>query len=134
MKKKELEQYTKDKTELHNTFEKITQIEEEIRQWTWEYEVLLQQYDYLTHERDDVYKRFQDSILEVQQKVGLKNLILEKKLETEESLYSEVRSLYDKVILLIFYWNHINLFTFLINQGSAGARRPPVSLMDINLL
>ena len=82
MKKKELEQYTKDKTELHDTFERITQIEEEIRQWTWEYEVLLQQYDYLTHERDDVYKRFQDSILEVQQKIGLKNLILEKKLET----------------------------------------------------
>ena len=82
VKKKELEQYMKDKAELHLTFEKITQVEEEIRQWTWEYEVLLQQYDYLTRERDGVYTRFQDSILEVQQKVGLKNLILEKKLET----------------------------------------------------
>ena len=82
LKKKEYDQYMKDKEELHNTFDRITQVEEEIRRWTWEYEVLLQQYDYLTRERDGVYKRFQDSILEVQQKVGLKNLILEKQLET----------------------------------------------------
>ena len=82
LKSKELAQYLKDKKELHDTFERITVVEEEIRQWTWEYEVLLQQYDYLTRERDDVYTRFQDSILEVQQKVGLKKLMLEKKLET----------------------------------------------------
>lgn len=94
-KKKELEQYLKDKEELHTTFKKITDIEEEIRNWIWEFEVLLQQHDYIGKERDDIYTRFQDSILEVQQKVGLKNLILEKKLETiQETLEAKDVQLY----------------------------------------
>jgi hypothetical protein len=81
-KKKELEMYKKDKAELHQTRLKILELEEEIRSWTWEYEVLLQQHNYVAKERDEVFNKFQDSILEVQQKTGLKNLILEKKLET----------------------------------------------------
>lgn len=81
-KKKELEMYKKDKAELHQTRLKILELEEEIRSWTWEYEVLLQQHNYVVKERDEVFNKFQDSILEVQQKTGLKNLILEKKLET----------------------------------------------------
>jgi len=81
-KTEELEQYNADKKELHNVHKKILELEEEIRKWTWEYEVLLQQSEFIKKERDEVYSKFQDAILEVQQKTGLKNLILEKKLET----------------------------------------------------
>ena len=79
---KKEEEYRRDKAELHAVFEKITKTEEEIRQWTWETEVLAQKLDYVIKERDAVYEKFTNSIAEVQQKVGLKNLILEKKLET----------------------------------------------------
>jgi hypothetical protein len=57
-------------------------LEADIRNCEWEYEVLLQQYNYLVKERNDVYEKYQDSIFEIQQKSGLKNIILEKKLET----------------------------------------------------
>ena len=33
------------------------------------------------HERDDLYSKFENAIFEVQQKSGLKNLVLERKLE-----------------------------------------------------
>jgi growth arrest-specific protein 8 len=53
----------------------------------WQYEVKKQQFMYLTKEKDNLFKRFNDAIYEVHQKSGLKNLILEKKLETlEEAL------------------------------------------------
>jgi hypothetical protein len=42
-------------------------------------------------ERDDLYNKFVSSIYEVQQKSGLKNMLLEKKLETlSEALESKV--------------------------------------------
>jgi hypothetical protein len=53
----------------------------------WQCEVKKQQFMYLTKEKDNLFKRFNDAIYEVHQKSGLKNLILEKKLETlEEAL------------------------------------------------
>lgn len=50
-------------------------------------EVLHQQLEKVTEERDTLYSKFQGAIYEVQQKSGLKNLLLEKKLDAiEESL------------------------------------------------
>lgn len=93
--KEELVQYKKDKKELHRVFEKITKTEEENRLWTWETEVLTQQLDYVIKDRDEIYEKFTGSIFEVQQKVGLKNLILEKKLETiQETLEAKEVQLY----------------------------------------
>jgi hypothetical protein len=72
----------KERSNLHNTKDRIEGMEGEIRNSEWEYEVLLQQYNYLVQERNDVYEKYQDTIFEIQQKSGLKNIILEKKLET----------------------------------------------------
>lgn len=92
----ELKQYREDKEELHSVFNNIKDTEENIRKWTWQTEVLTQQMDYVTKERDDVYNRFTDSVVDVQQKVGLKNLILEKKLETiRETLEAKEVQLYE---------------------------------------
>merc|ERR550514_2488887 len=47
-------------------------------------EVLHQQLEKVTEERDTLYSKFQGAIYEVQQKSGLKNLLLEKKIDTVE--------------------------------------------------
>ena len=47
----------------------------------------LQQFQYLKQERDRLFEKFNQVVYEIHQKAGLRNLILEKKLETiEESL------------------------------------------------
>jgi growth arrest-specific protein 8 len=52
------------------------------RENEWEYEVRLQQYNYLEKERQGVFDEFHRLVYEMHQKAGLRNLILEKKLET----------------------------------------------------
>ena len=53
----------------------------------WEYEVKLQQFQYLEREKKDLFDEFHRLVYELHQKTGLRNLILEKKLETiNESL------------------------------------------------
>jgi len=53
----------------------------------WEYEVKLQQIGYLDKDKKELFDAFNYHIYEIHQKTGLKNLILEKQLETiEESI------------------------------------------------
>merc|ERR1712227_684920 len=53
----------------------------------FQHEVLQQQLATVTRERDELYNKFQHAIHDVQQKSGLKNLILEKKIDSiEEAL------------------------------------------------
>ena len=52
-----------------------------------EYEVKLQQYQYLEAEKKQLFEEFHKIVYELHQKTGLRNLVLEKKLETiQESL------------------------------------------------
>ena len=48
----------------------------------WEYEVKNQQYEYIAREKGQLFDGFHKLVYELHQKTGLKNLILEKKLET----------------------------------------------------
>jgi hypothetical protein len=48
----------------------------------WQFEVRLQQYQYLEREREELFHEFKQTVYELQQKTGLRNLVLEKKLET----------------------------------------------------
>ena len=53
----------------------------------WQYEVRLQQFQYLEREKAELFDQFQQTVYEIHQKTGIRNLILEKKLETiQESL------------------------------------------------
>ncbi|CAF1389030.1 unnamed protein product [Adineta steineri] len=67
--------YEKTKSQLKNT-------EADFKNSQWEYEVLLQRFEIIQKERDDLYNKFIKAINEVQQKSSLKNLLLEKKLST----------------------------------------------------
>lgn len=53
----------------------------------WQYEVRLQQFEYLKSEKQHLFDEFHRLVYEIHQKTGVRNLILEKKYETiQESL------------------------------------------------
>lgn len=73
--------------ELQECQEKIKEIVGGLGDMEWEYEVKLQQFQYLEREKKDLFDEFHRLVYELHQKTGLRNLILEKKLETiNESL------------------------------------------------
>jgi len=86
-----------DKKKLAAVKEKIKQSETLLHRMAFQHEVLQQQLTTVSSEREDLYTKFQHAIYDVQQKSGLKNLILEKKidaveeaLETSEAQVSEL--------------------------------------------
>eukprot|EP00416_Gambierdiscus_australes_P039960 CAMPEP_0171103368 /NCGR_PEP_ID=MMETSP0766_2-20121228/58878_1 /TAXON_ID=439317 /ORGANISM="Gambierdiscus australes, Strain CAWD 149" /LENGTH=459 /DNA_ID=CAMNT_0011563787 /DNA_START=89 /DNA_END=1464 /DNA_ORIENTATION=- len=96
-KEQELEAYEEDKKKLATVKEKIKQAETQLHRMEFQHEVLQQQLSTVSKERDRLYEKFQHAIYDVQQKSGLKNLILEKKidaveeaLETTEAQVSEL--------------------------------------------
>merc|ERR1719161_3479669 len=83
----ELQQYEQDKKKLASVKDKIRQSETMLHRMEFQHEVLQQQLSRVTKERDELYTKFQHAIYDVQQKSGLKNLILEKKIDSiEEAL------------------------------------------------
>merc|ERR1712003_199487 len=94
---RELQAYEEDKKKLASVKEKIKQSETLLHRMEFQHEVLQQQLTNVSGEREDLYTKFQHAIYDVQQKSGLKNLILEKKidaveeaLETSEAQVSEL--------------------------------------------
>lgn len=94
---RELVEYEEDKKKLAAVKEKIKQSETLLHRMEFQHEVLQQQLTTISKERDQLYGNFQQAIYDVQQKSGLKNLILEKKidaveeaLETTEAQVSEL--------------------------------------------
>ncbi|XP_059849039.1 dynein regulatory complex subunit 4 [Hypanus sabinus] len=75
-----LANYEKDKGFLTLARAKLKMMDKEMKQFRWEYEVLEQRFCKVQEERDQLYKKFEKAIQEVQQKTGLKNIILEQKL------------------------------------------------------
>eukprot|EP00047_Mylnosiga_fluctuans_P004033 m.232367 g.232367 ORF g.232367 m.232367 type:complete len:482 (-) comp12345_c0_seq1:107-1552(-) len=78
--KKQMANHEKDKTSLATAKSRLKAQDEALTQLRWEHEVLVQRFAQVEKERDDLYDQFSASIQEVQQKTGLRNLLLEKKL------------------------------------------------------
>jgi len=79
--------YDKIMASLQDTQQGIMEQDGKLKDVEWQYEVLLQQFQYLQKEKKELFETFHQSVYELHQKTGLKNLILEKKLETiQESM------------------------------------------------
>jgi len=78
---KKLSNYERDKQILLCTKARLKVTEKELKGLQWEHEVLEQRFLKVQQERDELYRKFTAAILEVQQKVGFKNLVLERKLQ-----------------------------------------------------
>ncbi|KAG1946545.1 dynein regulatory complex subunit 4 isoform X2 [Pimephales promelas] len=96
---KQLDNYEKDKSALTRTRARLKIFDRELKELKWEHKVLEQRFTKVQLERDELYMKFTKTILEVQQKSGFKNLLLECKLsalndtlEKKEAQLSEVLS------------------------------------------
>ncbi|XP_028812807.1 dynein regulatory complex subunit 4 [Denticeps clupeoides] len=78
--RKKLVHYEKDKASLVAAKVRLKVSEKNMKDLMWEHEVLTQGFSKVQTERDDLYQKFSNAILEVQQKTGFKNLLLERKL------------------------------------------------------
>merc|ERR1711865_857501 len=87
----------KNKMSLQNAKSRLHVLETQLRDLTWEHEVLEQRFHHVEKERNELYEKFEVTIYDVQQKSGFKNILLERKLQTineslekKESQLSEV--------------------------------------------
>uniref|UniRef100_A0A8C9V0D6 Dynein regulatory complex subunit 4 n=1 Tax=Scleropages formosus TaxID=113540 RepID=A0A8C9V0D6_SCLFO len=80
--KNQVAYHEKDKTALAVAKARLKAAEKEIKDLKWERDVLEQNFNKVQAERDELYQNFSKAILEVQQKSGLKNQLLECKLST----------------------------------------------------
>nr|XP_022910714.1 growth arrest-specific protein 8 [Onthophagus taurus] len=80
--KRQLVNYEKDKISLANTKIKLGQSQKELDDIRWHNEALELRFEKLQAEKDELHNRFVIGVLEVQQKTGLKNALLQKRIET----------------------------------------------------
>ena len=78
--RKELEDYDGVKTKLRDGKARLMVVEDSLKALAWEHEVLLQRFQIVEKERDEIYEQFQATVYDVQQKSGFRNLLFEKKL------------------------------------------------------
>lgn len=95
--RKRMENVERDRTALKRYKKRCEQVEKMLTNQKWEKEELQLLLENTTDERDSLKLRFEEAILELQQKTGLKNVLLERKIalleqETEkrEAVLGEV--------------------------------------------
>ncbi|XP_036922361.1 dynein regulatory complex subunit 4 [Sturnira hondurensis] len=79
--RRKLGDHKRDKQILVCTKARMKVTEKDLKSLQWEHEVLEQRFVQVQRERDELYGKFTAAILDVQQKTGLKNLVLERKLQ-----------------------------------------------------
>lgn len=76
-----LTQYEKDKIALTRTRARLVAAEKNFKNLEFDYEVLEQRYAKLHKDRDDVYEHFENTVYNVQQRAGIRDLMSFKKVE-----------------------------------------------------
>merc|ERR1719296_73363 len=94
----ELLAYDEDKKKLAGVKEKIKQHESQMTRMEFQHEVLQQQLKTVAAEREELYAKFQHAVYDVQQKSGLKNLFLEKKIDTVEEALETTEAQVDELM------------------------------------
>ncbi|XP_026215142.1 dynein regulatory complex subunit 4-like [Anabas testudineus] len=77
---KQLQDYNQAKAKMAENRARVKVTEKQLRDLTVEHELLLQAFEKVQQERDELLRRQTEAILEVQQKSGLKELLLERKM------------------------------------------------------
>ncbi|KAK1938224.1 Dynein regulatory complex subunit 4 [Phytophthora citrophthora] len=78
--RKNIRVYQEEKVELRTAKGQLLVLEQEYATLSWEFEVLQQRAAQVARELEELTTQFHSSIYDVQQKTGLKNLLLEKKM------------------------------------------------------
>ncbi|XP_056635506.1 dynein regulatory complex subunit 4 [Diorhabda sublineata] len=80
--KRQLENYERDKQALANAKLMLSQKLKCLEDLRWSYDALELRFETLEKERDELNNRFVQAVLEVQQKTSVKNLLLNKRIQT----------------------------------------------------
>nr|CAI5824549.1 unnamed protein product [Callosobruchus analis] len=80
--KRQLQNYEKDKISLANTKALLQQRNKELDDLRWAYDSLELRFASIQEERDVLHDRFVKAVIEVQQKTGAKNVLLQKRIQT----------------------------------------------------
>mmetsp|Transcript_16600 Transcript_16600/g.24984 ORF Transcript_16600/g.24984 Transcript_16600/m.24984 type:complete len:477 (+) Transcript_16600:64-1494(+) len=94
----ELEAYRSEKEEMTAVKAQLEVVEKECSTVNWEHEVLLQRFEGLKKERDELRKHFMSSVYDVKQKCGFKSLLLEKKLTAVQRVQEEKEAQLNEVL------------------------------------
>jgi hypothetical protein len=92
--KKQLQKYEKDKLSHRNAKARLKRLEEQFKELQWEHEILESRYQTVEGERKELENKYVDAIQQIQQKNGLKNMVLQQKIEklNEELEKMQVRA------------------------------------------
>lgn len=84
MLRKKLENFDRDRAALTRTKMRFSATTKDLNKMKWETEALRMLCQKLTEERDQLKEKFEEAVLEIQQKTSLKNVLLERKLTALE--------------------------------------------------
>merc|ERR1712224_759599 len=94
----QLKSYAKDKMALKNLAARRTQLEERMKEAKTDYRSTEEKFRKMEKERDDLYRRFQKGVREIQRKSEFKNVVLEKKLEVLTGQFNEKQAQLSEVL------------------------------------
>lgn len=94
--RKKLEHFTKERSALQRVRAQYAATAKELNATKWQMEALRMRCDGLTEERDRLRKKFEETVLEVEQKNGLKSLQLERRLNELQEEFERLRSMFGK--------------------------------------
>jgi hypothetical protein len=96
--KAEYEEYQNEKSEMRKVKSQLLLVEEENSNVQWEYEVLLQRYEVLVKERDELKSQFMASVYDIKQKSAFKGLLIEKKISAVTRMQEEKEAQLNEVL------------------------------------
>jgi hypothetical protein len=94
----EKESYDKEKLDKESVKEKLAKEEAALNNHNWEYETLLQRFEILKKERDELKQNLYSSIFDVKQKSCFRGILLEKKLVAMQRVHEEREAQLNEVL------------------------------------
>lgn len=96
--RKKLEHLNKERSALSRVRLQSAASAKELNSVKWEMEALRMRCDTIEDERDELKKRFGEIMIEMQQKTGLKNVLLERKLAQLRKEYERLEMVFGEVL------------------------------------
>lgn len=96
--RKKLEHFNKERSALSRVRLQSAASTKQLNSVKWEMEAIRMRCDAITEERDQLKKRFGEIMIEMQQKTGLKNVLLERKLTHLQKEYERLEMVFGEVL------------------------------------
>lgn len=96
--RKKLEHFNKERTALSRVRLQSAASTKQLNATKWEMEAIRMRCDTISAERDELKKRFGEIMIEMQQKTGLKNVLLERKLTQLKKEYERLEMVFGEVL------------------------------------